>query len=276
MFQASRRFTSLTSVLLACLFAAPALGGGSEPWPPVTPVSPGGGGGPSVPVVALDPVYVDLELLLLVDVSDSVDEQEYALQVGGYIEAFGDPEIREALLSLEGVAVKMLLWSSTQQRWSTSWVHIQAESDCEDLINHMTYLSVSRPFSHNTVMSEAIRSGLWELSHNAFESPRQVIDVSGDGICDNFLYYKDAEPDAVPNIDYGPVKWDDVKTRRLSTTTINGISVGNEPGLAQWYASEVAQGEGSFSMHANNFADFSAGIKRKLIHEITAIPVSYD
>src|SRR3546814_7243738 len=67
---------------------------------------------------------VDLELILAVDVSDSIDEREARLQREGYIAAMADPEIVEAVVSgpHRRIAMTYVEWAqSGHQRIIADW-----------------------------------------------------------------------------------------------------------------------------------------------------------
>lgn len=68
------------------------------------------------PVPAAD-VPVDLELVLAVNASRSIDEWEYALQRDGYVSAFTDPEVLRAVRSgpLGRIAVVYVEWSNADE-----------------------------------------------------------------------------------------------------------------------------------------------------------------
>lgn len=59
---------------------------------------------------------VDIELMLAVDVSISVDDAELALQRQGLAAAFRDPAVIEAIRANgQGVAVAVMLWAGSDQ-----------------------------------------------------------------------------------------------------------------------------------------------------------------
>ena len=59
---------------------------------------------------------IDLELVLAVDNSLSVNEREFALQISGIAEAFDDPEVIDAILSQRGIAVALVLCPITNNK----------------------------------------------------------------------------------------------------------------------------------------------------------------
>ena len=71
-------------------------------------------------------VSVGLELLLLTDVSGSVDANEYALQKTGYVNAFNSAAVQNAITAAPGgIAVYYGEWSgASQQATMVGWTHI--------------------------------------------------------------------------------------------------------------------------------------------------------
>ena len=222
------------------------------------------------PVVP-DPV-VSVELAMLVDASDSVDDHEYRLQKMGYVNAFRDPDLHSVITGQDGVAVSFIEWSSTKQQHRSNWRILRTAQDCIDFAASVE--SSSRRFRHNTIMATALGRAAWELNKNKIEGGRRVIDVSGDGMCENYHYYLDAKP-----VDdrYGH-RWQDIRNWIADDITINAISIGNTPGLQGWYANQVPMGPDHFAMHADTFEAFNEAIKRKLIRELTdpADLIGYD
>ena len=99
------------------------------------------------------------------------------------------------------------------------------------------------------------------IEYNDLTSPRQVIDVSGDGRETTFRYH------SVPPS----------QARYAATAqgiTVNGLAIlGEEPDLAAYYRSEVIGGFGAFVMVAETIDDFGRAIREKLLREIEYRPV---
>lgn len=217
---------------------------------------------------------VNIELLMLADVSSSVDDNEFALQLGGYIDAFLDPEIHKLIESQDGVAVAFLQWSSTNQRAGSGWRILRTADDCVNYANRVLRAQV-RKYNHNTVMAPHLQSGVWYLNNNNINSFRKVIDVSGDGICENYL----ATMDGTYDNKYGNRDWNRTyDLLRDNNIVVNAISIGDTAGLAQWYADTLPTGDGSFAMHAEDFEAFGDAIKQKLLKELdpTFLNALYD
>ena len=173
----------------------------------------------------------------------------------------------------DGVAVMFMTWSSTRQQRRTGWYNLRTVQDCLDFAQKIS--EFPRTFSDNTIMSNAIGVGMYRMRRNNFEGKRNVIDVSGDGVCENQAYYTHHARGEDPEFDelLGPT-WDYVMSTRPSNTTINGISIGDVEGLSEWYSDVLPQGSGSFAMHVDDFEQFAVAIREKLVRELE--PTSYD
>jgi len=248
----------------------------AEAWPEPKPPKPAKPKTePSKPKPAPPPMEsVNIELVMLADVSSSVDDREYQLQLQGYIDAFRDPEIHALIESQDGVAVNFMQWSSTKQLWGWGWRILRTAEDCTNYANKVLEKQ-NRRFNHNTVMAPQLMRARWTLKNNRINSVRKVIDISGDGICENYLATKS---DSFTN-EYGGFDWN--RTYQIladDNIVVNAISIGDTPGLAQWYANTLPRGDGSFAMHAEDFDAFGEAIKQKLLKELdpTFLNALYD
>lgn len=204
------------------------------------------------------PVAVDvaLELALLVDVSGSVDATEYNLQKTGYVNAFNNLAIQNAIESFAGgIAVTYIEWSSSnQQSVRLGWTHI---TDAASSSAFATALSgVSRAFGNLTAPGSAINQVTPSFSTNLFTGSRWVIDVSGDGPENdgaNTAAARDAFLASAPS---------------GVSAAINGLAIGDQS-LATWYANNIVGGANSFVINVGDFAGFSDAVIRKIGREIT-------
>ncbi len=224
-----------------------------------------------------DAQEVELELALLIDTSGSVDSREFALQLGGYVDAFRDPQVQATIIARDGVAVSVMQWSAAHQQSALDWFIIETANDCLRMADKIE--GFSRQFANDTIMAPAIERALNDMYSNTITSARQVIDVSGDGIGENEAFYRSAGPNPTIDPRYG-TPWQTVMAMRQPTTTINGIYINNasQPNLSDWYSNVLPQGVGHFAIGVSSFDTFGAGIKQKLIREISdpAPRISYD
>jgi hypothetical protein len=205
---------------------------------------------------------VDLELVLAVDVSRSIDSKEAMLQREGYIRAFRHPEVIRAIQEgvLGRIAVTYVEWSGAN-RWRqiANWQLVDGPESAEFLIAMMGQLAPA--LSRRTSISGAIEHSLRQFKSNGFVGTRQTIDVSGDG----------------PNNDGVPV----TAARDAAVAagvTVNGLPIVkdgggvqsryNIPNLDLYYENCVIGGPGAFIVAAEGFDDFARAVRKKLIWEI--------
>ena len=201
--------------------------------------------------------YVDLELLLAVDVSASVDAQEYLLQMQALAEAFRHPDVLNAIRSSapNGVALALMQWAGqAEQVYAVSWSIIGDEASAHAFAERIELAPRPRTFG-GTAIGDALAAGLSMLTDNDVDSARQVIDVSGDGSTNQ-------------GISPGPVR---AYAASLGMT-VNGLAILNEePDLLSYYRDRVIGGPGAFVLEAQDYQDFDRAIRMKLVREIEGI-----
>lgn len=196
---------------------------------------------------------VDLELVLAVDVSGSVDGDEFALQMGGIAQAFRDPRVIQMIekVTPRGVAVAVVLWSSSEWQFlAVDWRRIASGADARVFATVVD--AAPREFTGNTAIASAIDFSVRQFTGNGYEGARRVIDVSGDGISND-------GPDTAPARDRAVEQG----------ITINGlVIVENNLPARKFYREKVIGGPGAFAMDARGFADFARVFLRKLLREL--------
>ena len=205
-------------------------------------------------------VPVGLELVLLIDVSGSVDSSEYALQKGGYVSAFQSAAVQNAIINSVGgaIAVTYVEWSgAAQQAQKVGWTLINSAASANSFATLISGLTQS--YKGSTAIQNAMHygAGLFGTEtggaiSNGFESGRQVMDVSGDGICN------DGDCTVANGRNYA---------LGLGVDTINGLAIGDQS-ITDYYNNSV-KGGGGFVIDVASFSDFGAAIEKKLIKEIT-------
>lgn len=205
-------------------------------------------------------VPVGLELVLLVDVSGSVDDTEYGLQKTGYVNAFNSAAVQNAIMGsqLGAIAVTFVEWSgNNQQSQLVGWSMINSVASAQSFataINNST-----RAFSGSTAIQDAMIYGSGLFGNNGYEGLRLVMDVSGDGV-DNDTTDCNTGTNARCGRDIALA---------AGVNTINGLPILGASGLLSYYQSNVQGGAGAFTLAANNFSDFSTAVEQKLVAEIT-------
>jgi hypothetical protein len=210
-------------------------------------------------------IAVDLELVLAVDVSLSVDSEEAQLQRQGYVQAFRDPLVVDAIGGgiLGRIAVTYFEWAnSAHTQLIVGWTLIDSPAAAE---RFAAALAARRPGpAHYTSISGAIDFGAALFKDNGFEGTRQVIDVSGDG----------------------PNNWGDLVIHARDRAVAKGITINglpildqstgpfsryNIPNLDLYYRDCVIGGPAAFIVVAEDFTAFASAIRRKLILEIAGL-----
>lgn len=213
---------------------------------------------------ALEPV--DVELVLAVDVSRSVDAQEQALQFAGYAAAFRDPRLAEGIAGgpVGSIAVCLFTWSDWDiQNLLVPWTRIDGRASAEGFAAAVD--AAPRETFLYTSISGAIDYAS-RLFGQRFEGTRQVVDISGDGVNNSGRSLAETRQAA---LDRGIV--------------LNGLAVLDRdpspnaalaglPPLDEYYRDEVIGGPGSFLMVAEGFEAFETAVRRKIIREIALAP----
>jgi hypothetical protein len=199
---------------------------------------------------------VDLALVLAVDVSRSVDDEEYRIQKEGYVDAFGSRAVIEAIESggVGAIAVTYLEWSGNgRHRQLVPWTLVHDPATAIAFADAIR--ATRRAFADFTAIGSAIDFAAGLFADDGYETARQVIDISGDGI-------SNAGPFA-----------DEARDRAVARgITINGLTILNEQWrLDTWYREHVIGGVGSFVTPATDFNDFRLAIIAKLVREIAAL-----
>ncbi|WP_281035148.1 MULTISPECIES: DUF1194 domain-containing protein [unclassified Mesorhizobium] len=207
-----------------------------------------------------DTIAVDVELVLAVDISHSMDEREFALQRAGYVEALRHPDFIKAVRSgVKGrIALAYFEWAGTVRDDALiAWQVIDNAESASAFADKIE----ARPFRsfRGTSISGALAFGAKLLGGTAFDATRRVIDISGDG----------------PNNIGMPV----TTTRDAAVANgivINGLPILISPSpsfshLDQYYAECVTGGPGSFVLPVYAASEFVTAIRRKLVLEVSGV-----
>ncbi len=194
----------------------------------------------------------DLALALAVDVSGSVDPDEYNIQMQGLADALRDGVVAEALVRARA-AVMLVQWTgSSRQEISVPWTRITSFEAVEALAQRVE-TTPRRWRNFSTAIGEALQFTLNAWA-DAPACRRKVIDVSGDGVSNEGV-----DPRAVL-ADLG-----------AADITVNALAIDAENGaLTAYFWENLIRGEGAFVVTADSFDDYPARIRMKLIREITA------
>ncbi|MBX6744369.1 MAG: DUF1194 domain-containing protein [Acetobacteraceae bacterium] len=207
---------------------------------------------------------VDVLLVMAVDVSRSVDEDEARLQRQGYRSAVTDPAVLEAIRGgvTGSIAIAYVEWAGAEyQRLVLPWTRIASQADAEDWARRLD--QAPRASLSWTSISGGIDFARDVLAEAPFEASRRVIDVSGDGV----------------NNSGGPAEA--ARDRAVAEgIVVNGLPIVNDRPtfgrppplpLDEYYRESVIGGPGAFVIVAEDFESFGNALKRKLIREIAGL-----
>jgi hypothetical protein len=217
----------------------------------------------ALPARAQSPV--DLELVLAVDISRSMDYEEQELQRDGYVEAVRHPEVVAAIQSGPHgrIAITYVEWAGPfHQAVVVPWTTVSTTGEAEAFAAAIGAAPMIR--ERGTSISQGLEFAAGLFGTSGLDAPRQVIDISGDG----------------PNNMGLPVA--PMRDRIVADgITINGLpimirqayAVGpySIPDLDIYYEDCVIGGPGAFMITVDDMARFAIAIRRKLILEIAGV-----
>ena len=205
---------------------------------------------------------VDLELVLAVDVSGSMDPEEAQMQRDGYLSALVHPRVVGSIQAgyNSAIAVTYIEWAAFGHNVIVSdWGAIRDADSARAYADRIAGFPVTRGMY--TSISGIIEYALPRFEGNGFQGLRRVIDISGDGANNAGTYVPIARDLAV-----------------AADVTVNGLPIVNDrlnpfgrpqiPNLDLYYRHCVIGGRGAFIVVAEGFEAFADAIRRKLIFEI--------
>ena len=210
---------------------------------------------------------VDLQLVLAVDVSRSIDEVEAELQRRGYIEALTNDRVIDAILSGENarIAVCYTEWAGTHHQVVVlDWAVIDSPAAARRFADKLA--EAPRQSQSWTAVGAGLAHAGQRFDNSGFVSKRRVIDISGDGRTN------DGPPAEL------------VRDRLLQQgIVVNGLPVmmnrtnfGRPPDLTldKYYEENVIGGMGSFMIVADSFDQFGRAVRTKLVREISSVDIT--
>jgi hypothetical protein len=204
---------------------------------------------------------VSVALVLAVDTSGSVSMGRFELQKQGYAAAFRNPQVLNAIRSLDtqSIAVTMFQWTGPLLHVVVvDWSPIKDEASASAFADAVA-AAPRQLFGGGTSISGAIDYARVLLGQSPYKGARRIIDISGDGSNNSGRQVTAARDEAV-----------------ASGVVINGLPILTvEPGLDRYYYDNVIGGPDSFMIPAANYDNFADAILKKLLNEIAAGPGSY-
>jgi hypothetical protein len=243
-----RWYVSIGTVLVAGMLASGDVAGVAAP-------------GQNGPRLAEKEATVDVELVLAVDVSYSMDMDELAIQREGYAQAIISKEFLQALKSGPNgkIAVTYFEWAaSTDQKIIIPWRLIDGPETADAVANEIMKTPIRR--ASRTSISGAINFAMPLFEENNYRGLRRVIDISGDGPNNNGMPVTTARDAALEKgiiINGLPIM---VKEPSYSTMDIDNLDY--------YYEDCVIGGPGSFVVTIKDREKFKEAIRTKLLLEV--------
>lgn len=208
---------------------------------------------------------VDVAVVLLSDVSRSVDDSEFELEKQGYAQALNSPRVIEAIRDgpAGGIALAYAEFAGPEEVQTVlDWHVIRTEADARAFAHEV--LVAHRTAWGRTAIGSGIDLASGLLARIPAQAAKRVIDVAGDGTSNAGRPVTEARDAAI-----------------AKGIVINGLAIVNERpanwtyahvqppgGLLAWYRANVAGGPGSFVIQIHSFRSFSDAMLRKLLSEI--------
>ena len=212
---------------------------------------------------------VDVALVLVTDVSRSIDDSEFKLEKDGYTSAFTNEKVLQAIQGGPAgkIAVSYIEFASSfEVRTVLDWTVIRDRASAQAFVDKLA--AAPRSFWGRTAISAGVDQAVQLLAETGMNATRHVIDVCGDGTNNAGREIADARDDAVK-----------------AGITVNGLAIINDHpvswtfahvqppgGLANYYRANVTGGPGSFVLEVHDFSTFGEAMTRKLVNEIAMQP----
>jgi hypothetical protein len=201
---------------------------------------------------------VDLQLVLAVDVSHSMDGEEHRIQRDGYVAAFRHPDIVRAIESgpLGRIAVAYFEWAGPRhQSVAVPWTVLAGREDANAFADALAAQPIMP--EAGTSISAALQFAERIFAVGGATGLRRAVDVSGDGP-------NNAGPPLAP-----------MRDRLVGAgITINGLPIAvaapRRSDVAAYYERWVVGGPGAFTVAVGEISSLAEAILRKLVREIAA------
>jgi hypothetical protein len=204
---------------------------------------------------------VDIELVIAVDISYSMDLDELAVQREGYAQAIVSNEFLRALKAGPNgkIAVTYFEWSAaSDQKIIIPWQLIDGPESADSVASEIMKTPIRR--GSRTSISGAIQFAMPLFDDDPYRGLRRVIDISGDGANNSGLPITPVRDEALAKgivINGLPIM---IKEPSYSTMDIDNLD---------WYYEDcVIGGPGSFVVTIKDRDQFKEAIRTKLLLEV--------
>ncbi len=192
-----------------------------------------------------------LALVLALDVSSSVDAEEYELQRKGLIWALNQDDVRDAIFAVPTapVAIMVYEWSGRYDQVILSdWILLRSEADLQQLTARLAAHNRSRA-DMPTAIGFSLAYALRQFD-DIPECAARTVDISGDG-----LNNEATNPRRI------------YEMFDFRNITVNGLAIGDAE-IVRYYERNVIHGQGAFVEWARGYGDVADTMRRKLLKEL--------
>ncbi len=196
---------------------------------------------------------VELELVLAIDVSASVNDEEYALQRLGTAAAFRAPAVQDAVsMAPGGIAVTVFHWASRDyQVVAIPWTQLQSRESLDAFADEVARMP-RRVSGGGTAIHAALAFGHRLFGDSPVRGRRRVIDLAGNGEANQLSATLEMRDRIV-----------------AAGVVINGLAIEElKADLTSYFRDSVIGGPGAFVETAWDFGDFARAMRLKLLREI--------
>jgi hypothetical protein len=215
---------------------------------------------------------VDTALLVSVDVSNSVDEHRYRLQMEGIAAALEDSAVMDAILNgpRSAILFSLVEWSD-RPKVAIPWTKIATKAEANTIAAAIRKLP--RNEGEFTCMANMLRFVSDKIvTQIPAQATKVVIDVSGDGV-DNCNGKETTDVVRDELVAYGAVINGLPIIERAPTANAPAVlpDTSRSDDLESWYRNHVMGGAGAFVLPAYGYEDFGRAMRQKFVVEVSGL-----
>jgi len=218
---------------------------------------------------------LELALVLLTDVSNSIDSREFEMVKAGYRAAFSDPEVITAVERSGGVAVTYVEFSDANRIFVVKGWNLLTDA-ASTMAFGEAIAAAPRSSAGNTALAASLRQASQLLLDGEYGNARRlVIDIASDHPSDggraanvrNVAVAAGITINALPINEGRPIGTFD--GHMAYTVQHWGLY-----GMTEFYRRDIIGGVGSFLVEARDYSAFGEALKRKLLMELLVSQIS--
>jgi hypothetical protein len=207
---------------------------------------------------------IDVALVLSIDASSSISDEEYRIQTAGIAAALRSPEVLEAIRRAGEVALSAVIWSSeTMPKQFIPWTRVRTRAEAELVARAIG--QVDRPLRGDTGLGSGLNASLQAFGSLGVCAARRIINVSGDGR--ETLAFRRSRNSPTPN-----------KVRDAAEAAgieINALAIlDHEKDLKHYFETNVITGPDAFVMEVHAHDSIADAFQKKLSREIGPLQTS--